>query len=48
MYVSQYGGRVLVLDQNGALFMAGTDANFVDVLPGFALHDELELLVDRA
>lgn len=36
---------VEVLDQAGAAIMAGTDAGQPFVLPGFALHEELEMLV---
>jgi len=33
------------MHRSGALFMAGTDSPNPSILPGFALHDELELLV---
>jgi len=33
------------MHSSGVLFMAGTDSPNPSILPGFALHDELKLLV---
>jgi len=36
----------LALSESGALMMSGTDANSAVMVPGFSLHDELEMLSD--
>lgn len=39
---------VAALDSAGVPILAGSDANVPFTLPGFSLHEELELLVERA
>lgn len=37
---------IATLIERGARIIAGSDAPFVHVLPGFGLHEELQLLLD--
>ena len=39
-------GYVKLLNDHGVILLAGTDTPYLPILPGFSLHDELQLLVD--
>jgi len=45
-YLAAQEKMLLALNESGALLMSGTDAPVPVMVPGFSLHDELEMMVD--
>ncbi|UCB45967.1 MAG: amidohydrolase family protein [Spirochaetota bacterium] len=45
-YIDAMEKMCVALNEEGALLMSGTDSNVPLMVPGFSLHDELEVIVD--